>query len=348
LWILFALSMSLFPVLLVLFHTIFSPRLELMAENLALRQQLAVLHRTAKRPKLRSQDRLFWSTLSSLWKNWCSALIIVKPDTVVKWHHEGFRLYWRWKSKALHAGRPKINAEIRDLIRTMSQENPLWGAPRIQAELKLLGFNVAESTVAKYRVKVLKPPSQTWKTFLSNHAGEIAGIDFFTVPTATFRNLYCFIILLHERRQIVHFNVTAHPTAGWTAQQMVEAFPEDAAPRFLLRDRDSIYGKEFRSRVAGMQIEEVITAPHSPFQNPYVERVIGSIRRECLDHVIVLSEEHLRKVLKDYFHYYNNIRPHESLEQNSPNPRVIESGNKGPIISIPEVGGLHHQYQQAA
>jgi transposase InsO family protein len=230
----------------------------------------------------------------------------------------------------------------------MSLENPFWGSPRIQAELNLLGFNVAESTVAKYRVRVSKSPSQTWKTFLSNHAGEIAGIDFFTVPTAAFRNLYCFIILLHERRQIVHFNVTAHPTAAWTAQQMIEAFPEDSSPRFLLRDRDSIYGEEFRSRVTCLQIEEVITAPHSPWQNPYAERVIGSIRRECLDYVIVHSEAHLRKVLKDYIRYYNNSRPHESLERNSPNPRMIESSNNGPIISIPEVGGLHHRYQRAA
>jgi putative transposase len=313
-----------------------------------LRQQLALLNRTVKRPKLRSQDRLFRSTLSSLWKNWRSALIIVKPDTVVRWHREGFRLYWSWKSRAQNSGRPRVDAEIRELIRKMSEENPLWGAPRIQAELRLLGFNVAESTVAKYRIKIRKPPSQTWKSFLSNHASEIVGIDFFTVPTATFHNLYCFIVLLHGRRQIVHFNVTDHPTAAWTGQQMIEAFPEDTAPRFLLRDRDSIYGEEFRNRVKGMQIEEVITAPHSPWQSPYVERVIGTIRRECLDHLIILSEDHLRKALRDYIRYYNNTRPHESLEKNSPIPRVIESDQEGPIISIPEVGGLHHRSQRAA
>jgi putative transposase len=340
--------MSLFPALCFLLRFLFAPRLELIAENLALRQQLALLSRTAKRPKLRTQDRLFWSTLSSLWKNWRSALIIIKPDTVVRWHREGFRNYWRWKSKARNSGRPKIDSEIRELIRRMSEENPLWGAPRIQAELKLLGFNMAESTVAKYRLKIRKPPSQTWKTFLSNHAETIAGIDFFTVPTATFRNLYCFIILIHSRRQIVHFNVTDHPTAAWTAQQMIEAFPEDASPRFLLRDRDSIYGAEFCSRVKGMQIEQLITAPHSPWQSPYVERVIGSIRRECLNHLIVLSQEHLRKVLNGNVRYYNNTRPHESLGKNSPIPRVIESAKKGPIISIPEVGGLHHRYQRAA
>jgi putative transposase len=340
--------MTLFLALLALFRTLFAPRLELVAENLALRQQLSVLNRTAKRPKLRSQDRLFWATLSSLWKNWRSALIIVKPDTVIRWHREGFRLYWRRKSKVRNSGRPKIDAEIRDLIHRMSEENPLWGAPRIQAELGLLGFNVAESTVAKYRIKIRKPPSQTWKTFLSNHAHDIAGIDFFTIPTATFRNLYCFVVLLHSRRQIIHFNITAHPTASWTAQQIIEAFPEDTAPRFLLRDRDLIYGAEFRNRVKAMQIEELITAPHSPWQNPYTERLIGSIRRECLDHLIMLSEEHLRNILKSYFSYYHNTRPHEALEKNSPNPRTIESARRGLIISIPEVGGLHHRYQCAA
>jgi putative transposase len=269
--------MALFPFLLLLARSFFAPRLELMAEILALRQQLAILNRTAKRPSLRFQDRLFWIALSRFWRDWRSALLIVKPETVINWHRQGFRLYWRWKSKAGRPGRPRIDAEIRELIRRISRENPLWGTPRIKAELHLLGFEVAESTVAKYRIKTLKPSSQTWKTFLSNHAGEIIGIDFFTVPTATFRNLYCFIILLHERRQVVHFNITEHPTAAWTAQQMIEAFPEDSAPRFLLRDRDSIYGHDFQRRVAGMQIEEVITAPHSPFQNDYASHYTSSV-----------------------------------------------------------------------
>jgi transposase InsO family protein len=202
--------------------------------------------------------------------------------------------------------------------------------------------------VAKYRIKVLKPPSQTWKTFLRNHAKQLVAIDFFTVPTATFRNLYCFIILSHDRRKVLHFNVTAHPTAAWTARQIVEAFPEDTGPRFLLRDRDQIYGEEFRRRVKGMQIEEVLTAPRSPWQNAYAERLIGSVRRECLDHVIVLSEEHLRRILKGYFRYYNECRPHESLGKNSPTPRAVESGKKGAVLSTPEVGGLHHRYQRAA
>src|SRR5215467_1620829 len=210
--------MALFPLLLFLAGSFFAPRLELMAEILALRQQLAILNRTAKRPSLRFQDRLFLIALARFWRDWRSALLIVKQETVIKWHRQGFRLYWRWKSKAGLPGRPRIDAEIRELIRRLSQENPLWGTPRILAELHLLGFEVAESTVAKYRINIPKPSSQTWKTFRSNHAGDIIGIDFFTVPTATFRNLYCFIILLHERRRVVHFNVTDHPTAAWTAQ----------------------------------------------------------------------------------------------------------------------------------
>src|SRR5499426_161260 len=306
------------PIFLLIRSLIIS-RIALAAENLALRQQLAVLNRKVHRPKLHRRDRFFWAILSQFWKDWREVLIIVKPETVIKWHRQGFRLYWRWKSKA-PVGRPKIDKEIRELIGKMSRENPLWGVPRIQAELHLLGLEVAESTVAKYRIKSPKPSSQTWKTFLSNHAGDIIGIDFFTVPTATFRNLYCFIILLHERRQVVHFNVTEHPTSAWTAQQMIEAFPEDTTPRFLIRDRDSIYGHDFQRRVAGMRIEEVITAPHSPWQNPYAERIIGSIRRECLDHVIVLSEEHLRRILKRYFLYYHNSRPHQALDRSGEIP----------------------------
>jgi transposase InsO family protein len=247
-----------------------------------------------------------------------------------------------------HVGRPKIDQEIRDLIRRLSRENPTWGAPRIQAELHLLGYEVADSTVAKYRVRIRKPPSQTWKSFLRNHAGQIAAIDFFTVTTVTFHVLYCFVVLLHDRRQVVHLNVTAHPTALWTAQQIVEAFPEETAPRFLVRDRDQIYGGPFRLRVAGMGIEEVVTAAQSPWQNPYAERLIGSIRRECLDHLIVLNARQLRRILREYFDYYNEVRPHQSLERNAPEPREIEPPVKGKIISLPQVGGLHHRYLRAA
>jgi putative transposase len=230
----------------------------------------------------------------------------------------------------------------------MSRENPMWGVPRIQSELALLGHTVSEATVRKYRIRHRKPPSQTWRTFLDNHLADIMAIDFFTVPTATFRILFAFVVLRHDRRRIVHFNVTANPTTQWTAQQIVEAFSHDEAPRFLLRDRDSIYGESFLRRVENMDIKEIVTAYRSHWQSPYVERLIGSIRRECLDHVIVLNDRHLRRILTDYFHYYHHARAHLSLDRNSPVARDVESPDRGKVIAIPQVGGLHHRYRRAA
>jgi len=230
----------------------------------------------------------------------------------------------------------------------MSNENPTWGAPRIQSELKLLGHLFAESTVAKYMIRHPKPPSQTWRTFLDNHAGDLVGVDFFTVPTAAFRVLYCFIVLRHDRRRVMHFNVTTNPTAQWTAQQITETFPFDQAPRHLIRDRDGIYGNHFRGRLKNMGIREVPIAPQSPWQNPYCERVIGSIRRECLDHMIVVNEKHLKRILRDYFDYYHHWRTHLSLDRNSPEPREVEPPVMGEVISIPMVGGIHHRYTRAA
>jgi len=282
----------------------FVTRAHLMIEILALRQQVAVMKRSQKRPRLRVRDRVFWIWLMRLWPHWKSALVVVKPETVVSWHRQGFRLYWRWKSKARKPGRPAVSAEVICLIRRMCRDNSTWGAPRIQSELKLLGYKVAESTVAKYMVRDPKPPSQTWRTFLDNHLQDLVGIDFFTIPTATFRILFCFLVLRHDRRRVVHFDVTAHPTAQWTARQVTEAFPFDEAPRYLIRDRDSIYGEYFRKRVKNMGIEEVPIAHRSPWQNPYCERVIGSIRRECLNHVIILSERHLKRILGSYLDYY--------------------------------------------
>ncbi len=267
---------------------------------------------------------------------------------MVRWHHTGFKLFWRWKSRTSKLGRPKIEAEIRALIRRMSRENPSWGVPRIQSELALLGHTLSEATVRKYRIRHRKPPSQTWQTFLDNHLADIVAIDFFTVPTATFRVLFCFIVLRHDRRMVVHFNVTAHPTSRWTAQQIIEAFPYYEAPRFLIRDRDGIYGVDFRQRVKHMGIEDVVTAPRSPWQNSYVERLIGSIRRECIDHVIVLNEAHLRRVLSSYFAYYHEARTHLSLDRNAPVPRRVEHPSEGEVIAIPQVGGLHHRYRRAA
>jgi len=303
--------MSILKAVCVLVRNLFVNRSILIAENLALRQQLAVRQRTVRRPKLHKCDRIFWVFLSRIWQDWKSALIIVKPETVIKWHRQGFKLYWRWKSRTNKVGRPRIPKGIRNLIRQMSQENPTWGAPRIQSELRLLGYEVADSTVAKYMIKHKKPPSQTWHSFLKNHVRQIAAIDFFTVPTVAFRILYCFIVLRHNRREIVHFNVTANPNAQWTAQQLTEAFPYDEAPKYLIRDRDGIYGKDFCRRVQAMSIKEVIIAPQSPWQNPFAERVIGSIRRECLDHFIILNQKHLIKILDEYVgelhHLYKRV-----------------------------------------
>jgi transposase InsO family protein len=288
--------------------------------------------------------------MARLWTDWRSSLALVQPETVVRWHRKGFKLFWRWKSWTDQRGRPPVNPEIISLIRRMSQENRTWGAPRIQSELRLLGHDVAESTVAKYMTRRRQgPPSQSWRTFLNNHLNSTAACDFFVVPTATFRLLFCFVVLAHDRRRIVHFNVTPHPSAAWSAQQLIEAFPGDEPlPRYLLRDRDSPYGAYFRSRVQGMGIREVITARKSPWQNPYVERVIGSIRRECLNHVIVFDDKHLRRVLRQYFVYYNNCRPHLSLDGNAPVRREVEPPSNGRVIAIPKVGGLHHHYTRAA
>ncbi len=340
--------MSAVRIVLVLIRGIIVDRTELAAENLALRQQLAILEQCSKRPRLRKRDRIFWAWLSRLWPNWRSALIIVQPATVVRWHQQGFRLYWRWKSRSRTPGRPKIDAEIRKLIRRMSSENKLWGTPRIRSELRLLGYEASKATVDKYKVRHRKPPSQTWRTFVRNHVRDIVAVDFFTVPTATFCILFCFIVLRHHRRMVVQFNLTAHPTDKWTAQQIIEAFPEDEAPRYMIRDRDSIYGVYFRERVKHMGIEEVVIAYRSPWQSPYVERLIGSIRRECLDHCIVLNERHLRQFLTDYFDYYHHARAHLSLDRNSPVARDVEPPDRGRVIAIPQVGGLHHRYRRAA
>jgi putative transposase len=334
--------------LFALIRAFLTPRFVLVAENLALRHQLAVLSRSVKRPRLRPSDRLFWVVLSRLWQGWRASLHMVQPATVVRWHREGFKRYWRSRSRCKKPGRRVIDAEIRELIRRISRENPLWGAPRILSELQLLGYTVSERTVAKYMVRSKKPPSQTWKTFLSNHAHDIVAIDFFTVPTATFRILFCFIVLRHDRRRVIHFNVTEYPTEQWTTQQLIEAFPWDEAPRYLLRDRDTIYGASLRYRIKNMGMKEVITSRRSPWQNPFVERLIGSIRRECLDHFIVLNQPHLHRILIEYLRYYHESRPHLSLDRNAPVPRQVEPANHGEVISIPQLGGLHHRYARAA
>ena len=318
----------------------------LAIKNLALRQQLAALKHRHPRPRLTDADRLFWVVLSRIWAGWRESLHIVQPGTVVRWHRQGFRYYWRWKSR--HRGRPRIDPEIRQLIRCMCRANPLWGAPRIHGELLKLGIDVSETTVSKYIIKRRGPPSQTWRTFLANHAKEIIALDFFTVPTATFRILFVLIILSHDRRRILHVNVTAHPTAAWTARQLLEACGLEDEPRYLLRDRDTIYGAEFRRQVAALNIKEVVTAARSPWQNPYAEQVIGSIRRECLDHMIILGERHLKHVLSSYLAYYHGARTHLSLAKDAPDGREVQTVEKGSVVELKRVGGLHHLYTRVA
>ena len=291
------------------------------------------MKRSASRSSLRSADRLFWVLLSRLWPAWRATLVIVRPETVITWHRKGFRLFWTWKSRRRRGGRAPVPREVRDIIRRMSRENPLWGAPRIHGELLKLGIEVSEATVSKYIERHRKPPSQTWRTFLRNHVGCLASIDFFVVPTATFNLLFAFVVLHHERRRIVHFGVTTNPTAAWVAQQIREAFPWDTAPRHVIRDRDSVYGGVFRARVLAMGIEEIITAPRSPWQNPFAERVIGSIRRECLDHVIVLNEWHLRWILASYLAYYHRSRTHLSLGKDAPDGRPVQPVGAGKIVA---------------
>ena len=321
---------------------------QLALENLALRQQLAVYKRTAKRPKLRSGERLFWVCLSKVWTGWRAALVIVAPDTVLRWQRRRFREHWAKLSDRSTGGRPPVNAEIKALVTRLAAANPLWGAPRIHGELLKLGIHVAERTVSRLLPKRRIPPSQTWRTFLANHVRDLVSIDFFTVPSAGLRVLFVLFVLAHHRRRVLHFNVTEHPTAHWTAQQIVEAFPNDTAPSYLLRDRDRVYGEHFRHRVKGMHITEVLTASRSPWQNPFAERLIGSIRRECLDHVLILGDRHLRRMLTAYFAYYHRARTHLSLDKDAPNARPIQRAGVGPIMAIPEVGGLHHRYLRRA
>lgn len=320
----------------------------LVMENAVLRHQLAVLRRSAGRPMMKPSDRRFWASLSKHWSEWKEALVLVQPATVIGWQKASFKLFWRWKSRP-GRGRPQVSQEFRQLIREKSQANRLWGAPRIQAELAKLGIDVATSTVAKYMVRLPKGRSNkgpTWATFLRTHLKQTAAVDFLTVATANFRILYVFVILSLGRRMIIHINVTAHPTAEWTAQQIVEAFPWDVAPKFLQRDRDGTFGNAFRRQVQAMGITELVSAPRSPWQNGYVERVIGTIRRDCLDHIIAFGENHLREILKEYVEYYNRSRTHLGLEGDCPVSRNVEP--EGRVYAVPWLGGLHHTYRRNA
>ncbi len=320
----------------------FKSRNRLEAENAALRHQLNILRRKVPgRAPLTNTDRWFFIQLYRWFPLILQVLTIVRPETLLHWHRAGFRRYWRWKSRS-RGGRPQIETHLRALIPQMSKENQLWGAPRIHGELLKLGFEVSQSTVAKYMVKRRGPPSQGWRTFLRNHAPDIAAIDMFVVPTIGFKLLYAIVIMRLGRRHMVWTNVTANPTAEWIAQQITEAFPWDQSPRYLLRDRDRSYGTVVRRRLEAMGIRDHPTAPRSPWQNGHVERLIGSIRRECLDHVVVVGEATLRCTLRAYTRYYNDVRTHRSLHKDAPEGRPIQF--TGTVRSRPVLGGLHHHY----
>jgi transposase InsO family protein len=320
----------------------FRSRALLDAEILTLRHQLNVLQRKApKRLVFSNFDRFVFASLYRLAPGILNAFVIVKPETVIRWHRAGFRLFWRWKSGS-RGGRPKVPLEIRQLIRDMSLANPLWGAPRIHGEFLKLGIHVGQTSVAKYMAKHRRPPSQGWRTFLRNHAGGIVSMDLFIVPTLSFRLLHGLLILGHARREILWLSVTAHPSAEWIARQLTEAFGWETAPRHIIRDRDRVYGKIFTRRLRAMGIRDRPIAPRSPWQNGHAERLIGSIRRECLDHVVVFGERHLRHMLLSYMAYYNKARTHLSLNKDAPLSRPVHV--VGSIHANPILGGLHHHY----
>jgi putative transposase len=325
----------------------FRSRSDTALEVLALRQQVAVLKRKRPRPVLSSLDQLFWTTLRRRWSRWVDVLLIVKPETVIGWHRAGFRLFWRWRSRP-RVGRPKISDELRILIQRLAKENPNWGAPRIHGELQKLGFVHSERSVARYlrHIRRRGDPAQRWLTFLQNHREVIVAFDFITVPTVTFQLLYCFFVIEHGRRRILHFNVTRRPTAGWVIQQMREAFPEACQYRCAVFDRDSTFNADVVAFLKSTGLEPRRTSVQAPWQNGIAERWVGSCRREILDHVIALNEAHLRRLIRDYVNYYHDDRIHDSLEKDAPNRRAVEpkSTANASLISLPRLGGRHHRY----
>ena len=333
--------------LLAAIRVFFRSRSDTALEVLALRQQVAVLKRKRPRPHLNSLDRLFWTILLQLWSRWAEVLVIVRSKTVVGWHRAGFRWYWRWRSRP-RGGRPKISEEIRRLIRQMAEENAGWGAPKIHGELQKLGFELSERTVARYlrRIRRRGNSGQRWLTFLKNHREVIVAFDLFTVPTLTFQLLYCFFVIEHGRRRILHFNVTRHPTADWVVQQLREAFPDAVRYRYAILDHDSKFDADVIAFLKATGLKPKRTSVQAPWQNGLAERWVGSCRREILDHVIALNEQHLRRLVRDYVSYYHDDRIHDSLDKDTPNRRPVESkpSPSATVISSARLGGLHHRY----
>ena len=331
----------------------FSSREDLILENLVLRQQLLTLHATRPRRRLTALHKLFWVALRRFWSGWTKPLVLVTPRTVVSWHRAGFRLYWTWVSRARRVGGGRrVSKEVRVLIFRMVAENPTWGAPRIHGELLKLGFDLSERSVSRWvrRAPRDPDPAKRWLTFLRNHREAIAAMDFFTVPTLTFGVLYCFFVIGHDRRKILHFNVTQNPNAVWVAQQLREAWAYKQPHRFLLFDRDSKFGVDVISVVRDMGSQPTRTAFRSPWQNGVAERWVGSCRRDLLEHVIVLNERHLKRLMGEYVRYYHEDRTHLGLAKDTPagRPTAIRSGAGSEIQSLPRLGGLHHRYAVAA
>ena len=326
-------------------------RNDLLMENLVLRQQLAVYARRRPKPLLHNEDRLFWSVVARAWRPWRIHLRLVQPDTVIRWHRSAWRRYWTWKSRRPHPGRPRIDPELRELIRRFARENPRWGAVRIVGELRALGFTVSSRTVHRYRREVLRrPPSQSWRTFLQNHTKEIWAVDLFTVQTVTLQTLYAIVFIGHDRRRIVHVNVTRHPTAEWVWRQLLEATPWGTQPQHLIRDRDRCYGSDFVARASRIGIHTILTPVRAPNANAVAERVIGTLRRECLDHMIVVNERHLARVLREYVEHYNAMRPHRALGLDSPHGRAPQKkpGDSAEVVRHQVLGGLQSEYKWAA
>lgn len=327
-------------------RTLAFSRQALVLDNLALRQQLAALAHGARRPRLVTVDRLFWVALREVWSDWTTSLAIVQPATVVAWHRRAYRTYWRRISR--RRGRPGTHAQLRELIARMVRENR-WGAPRIHGELLKLGFQISERTVSRYvrSARPRRPSGTSWKTFLDNHREALAAMDFFTVPTLTFRLLYVLLVIQHDRRKVLHVNVTAYPTAVWFIEQIREALPFAIVPRYLLLDRDSIFSAEVCRALRHMEVRPVRTGFRSPWQNGVVERWVGTCRRELLDHVIVLNEEHLGRLLRQFLAYYHDDRTHLSLEKDRPVPRTVwpRPSPTAQVTALPRIGGLHHRYE---